>query len=299
MALASLSDIEAFIAVSESLSFTQAAARLGLSGNAVSLRVQRLEHTLRVKLFVRTTRHVALTDEGERYLERIAPLLQEMQDAQEEATTRGGTLAGVVRISIPGSVATEPFLDRLRTILDQHPEFHAQIRVRNVSPNLALDGLDIALVVGQPPETSFVGRRLGQVSWGLAASPDYVARHGEPRKPADLAAHRCMRLLAHPPQTEWTLIDKRGQEVVVPVGGNFEADDSRFLGDATYRGLGIGVRPKGELARAVAAGALRHVLPSYRFQAIDVYALLPKGRVKLPRIAICVEALRQAISEIA
>lgn len=299
MALAPLSDIEAFIAVAEALSFTQATTSLGLSSNAVSLRVQRLEHALRVKLFVRTTRHVALTDEGERYLERIAPLLREMQDAQEEAKTRGGTLAGAVKISVPGGVATEPFLDRLLSILDQHPELSAQVRVRNVSPNLALDGLDIALVVGQPPESSFVGRRLGQVSWGLAASPDYVTRHGEPRRPADLAAHRCMRLLAQPPQTEWTLIDKRGREIVVPVGGNFEADDSRFLGDATYRGLGIGVRPKGEIACAVAAGTLRHILPSYCFQPIDVYALLPKGRLKLPRIAICVEALRQAIAEIA
>jgi DNA-binding transcriptional LysR family regulator len=299
MALASLADIEAFIAVAETLSFTRAAARLGLSGNAVSLRVQRLEERLRTKLFVRTTRHVALTDEGERYLECIAPLLEEMLEAQEEAATRGGTIAGAVRISIPGGVATEPFLDRLLGILDQHRELSVQVRVRNVSPIIALDGLDIALLVGQARETSFVGRWLGQVAWGLAASPEYVARHGEPLTPVDLTTHRCMRLLIHPSQAEWTLIDGEGREVVVPVAGNFEADDSRFLGDATYRGLGIGVRPRGELARAVAAGRLHHILPGFSFQPLDVFALLPKGRVKLPRIAVCLDALRLAIAEIA
>jgi DNA-binding transcriptional LysR family regulator len=299
MQLPSLIDIEAFVTVAETGSFTNAASRLGLSGNAVGLRVQRLEHALRVKLFVRTTRHVALTDEGERYLARIGPLLTEMQAAQEDMATRGDAMRGAVRIAIPGGVATEPFLDRLVTILDAHAALSVQIAVKNFTPNVAMDGLDIALVVGQLRDTSFVGRRLGQVTWVLAASPDYLDRHGTPRTPADLAAHRCMRLFTHPPQTEWVLLDRKGKETVVSVGGNFEADDSRLLGDATYRGLGIGLRPSGELKLAVKTGALRHVLPGYRFQALDVYALLPKGRAKLPRIAVCLDALREAIDQIA
>jgi DNA-binding transcriptional LysR family regulator len=299
MQLPSLFDIEAFVTVADTTSFTKAASRLGLSSNAVSLRVQRLEHALRVKLFVRTTRYVALTDEGERYLARIAPLLTEIQAAQEDMATRGDAMRGTVRIAIPGGVATEPFLDRLVSILDAHAPLSVQITVKNVTPNVAMEGLDIALVVGQPRDTSFVGRRLGQVTWALAAAPAYLDRHGSPRTPAELAKHRCLRLLTHPPQTEWVLLDRKGRETVVPVGGNFEADDSRLLGDATYRGLGIGLRPSGELKRMVKTGALRHVLPGYRFQALDVYALLPKGRAQLPRIAACLDALRKAIGQIA
>ncbi|MEL6298445.1 MAG: LysR family transcriptional regulator [Pseudomonadota bacterium] len=299
MPLPSLIDIEAFITVAETGSFTQAAARLGVSANAISLRVQRLERALRVKLFVRTTRHVALTDEGERYLARITPLLEEMRSAQEDMTTRGDAMRGTVRIAIPGGVATEPFLDRLASILEDHRQLSIQIAVKNFAPNVAMDGLDIAVVVGQLRDTSFVGRRLGQVTWALAAAPGYLARHGTPRTPADLAAHRCMRLLTHPPQTEWALFDKRGRETIVRIGGNFEADDSRLLGDATYHGLGIGLRPSGELKRAVKAGTLKPVLTGYKFQMLDVYALLPKGRAKLPRIAICLDALRTAIKEIA
>jgi DNA-binding transcriptional LysR family regulator len=299
MALPALIDIEAFVTVAATSSFTHGAERLGLSANAVSLRVQRLEQALGVKLFVRTTRHVALTDEGQRYLERVAPLLEALQAAQEDMAAQGDTVRGTVRIAIPGSVATDPFLDRLVAILDQHPHMQVQITVRNFAPNVAMDGLDIALVVGQPRDSSFVGRRLGCVSWGLAASLAYLARHGTPRAPADLAQHRCLRLLTHPPQTEWVLLDKRGRETAVPIGGSFEADDSRLLGDATYRGLGIGLRPSGELKRAVEAGVLAHVLPGYRFQALDIYALLPKGRAELPRIALCLGALRAAIAELA
>jgi DNA-binding transcriptional LysR family regulator len=94
-------------------------------------------------------------------------------------------------------------------------------------------------------------------------------------------------------------VDRRGRQVTVPVHGAFEADDSRTLGDATYAGLGIGVRPAGDCARAAANGRLERVLPAYRFQPLDVYAVLPKGRVRLPRVAACLEALRAAVSEIA
>lgn len=89
-----------------------------------------------------------------------------------------------------------------------------------------------------------------------------------------------------------------GNEIVVPVSGPFEADDSRVLGDATYAGLGIGIRPQGECTRAEKAGALERVLPGHRFQPRDITALLPKGRSGIPRIAACLEALREAVEEL-
>jgi DNA-binding transcriptional LysR family regulator len=93
--------------------------------------------------------------------------------------------------------------------------------------------------------------------------------------------------------------DRRGRECSVPVRGACEVDDSRTLGDATYAGLGIGVRPAGECAQAEREGRLERVLPSYRFQPLDVYALMPKGRVRVPRVAVCVEVLRAAVQQLA
>lgn len=101
------------------------------------------------------------------------------------------------------------------------------------------------------------------------------------------------------PQDEWTLVDRRGRELTVPVCGGYEADDSRALGDATYAGLGIGVRPAGECDRAEQEGRLERVLPGYRFQSLDVYALVPKGRVRVPRVAACLEAIRAGVLELA
>jgi len=299
MSSASLEELRAFVAVFESGSFTAAARRLALTTNAVSLRVQRLEEGLGIRLFTRTTRSVAPTDEARAFHTRVSAVLAELEAAEEEIRPRDQGLQGVVRIAMPGVLATVPFLVRLRDLLDKHPGLSVQTRVINAPVNITAEGLDVAIVVGQPPESTFVGRLLGRATWVLAAAPSYLDRRGRPRTPHDLAHHRCLRLLSNPPQDEWTLVDRRGREVVVPVRGSYEADDSRTLGDATYAGVGIGVRPAGECSRAEKEGHLERVLPGYRFQPLDVYALLPKGRARLARVAACLDVLRATVNEFA
>lgn len=296
---ASLEELRAFVAVFDSGGFTAAAKRLGLTTNAVSLRVQKLEEGLGVRLFERTTRTVAPTGEARAFYDRVVRILGELEVAEEALRPAEGGLRGSVRMAIPGVVATDPFLGRLRALLDEHPGLLVQMRITNTPVNIVAEGVDLALVVGQVPESTFVGRLLGRATWVLAAAPAYLERHGRPRTPSDLAKHRCLRLLANPPQDEWTLLDRRGRQISVPVAGGLEADDSRTLGDATYSGLGIGVRPAGECARAEEDGRLERVLPEFRFQPLDVYALLPKGRLRLARVAACLEALRAAVRELA
>ncbi len=299
MFLNSIDELRAFVAVTDAASFTTAAKRLGVTTNAVSLRVQRLEHALGARLLIRTTRSVAATEEGRLFYVRALNVLRELDDAETELRPNAVGLVGTVRIAVPGAVATGPFLKRLRTLLEAHPQLVVQTRVTNDAVDLAAEGIDLALVVGQLRDSSFVGRLLARVTWVLAASPAYLKRHGRPRTPTELSLHQCLRFLSSPPQEEWTLIDKNGQQVTVPVKGTFEADDSRTLGDAAYAGLGIGVRPAGECRRAVKAGLLQRVLPGYRFQPLDVYALVPQGRLRIPRVAACLEALRAAVLELA
>ena len=296
---ASLDELRALAAVYETGGFTSAGRRLALTTNAVSLRVQRLEQDLGVRLFTRTTRSVAPTEEGRTFYARVSRVLADLDEAEEELRPTSGGLRGTVRVAIPGALATTPLLARLRSLLDEHPALSIQTRVASGALDLVAAGVDIGVVVGQLPETTFVGRRLGRATWVLAAAPSYLNAHGRPQNPADLAEHRCLRLLASPPQDEWTLVDRRGREVVVGVHGSYEADDSRTLGDATYAGLGVGVRPAGECAKAQRDGRLERVLPGYRFQPLDIYALVPKGRLRVPRVAACLEALRSAVHELA
>jgi DNA-binding transcriptional LysR family regulator len=294
-----LDELQAFIAVVEAGGFTAAARRLSLTTNAVSLRVQKLEAALGVKLFVRTTRSVTTTEAGRAYFERVSILLAELEAAEADIRPTSEGLRGTVRIGLPGSIVTAPFFERLRQLLEAHPALCVQMRVVNTPLNLAAEGLDIALVVGQLPQSTFVGKLLGRSSWVLAASPAYLDKHGRPKTPAQLAAHRCLRFLSNPPQTAWTLVDRHGAQISVRVGGGYEADDTRTLGEATYAGLGIGVRSLGECKRAMKERQLERVLPAYRFQSLDVSALVTRAGGRLPRVAACLEALRAAVQELA
>lgn len=295
----SLDELRAFAAVYETSSFTAAGNRLALTTNAVSLRVQKLEEGLNTRLFTRTTRRVSATDEGRTLYRRTLRILSELEEAEEELRPVSAGLRGSVRIAIPPALATTLFLERVRGLLDEHAGLCIQVKISNVTVDMVSEGLDVGVIVGQLPASTFVGRLLGRGAWVLAASPSYLDRHGRPKTPRDLASHRCLRLLSNPPQDEWTLVDRRGRELTVPVRGAYEADDSRSLGDAAYAGLGIGVRPAGECANAQRDGRLERVLPSYRFQPLDVYALVPKGRLRVPRVAACVDVLRAAVLELA
>ena len=299
MPLNSLDELRAFVAVAESASFTKAAQRLGLTTNAVSLRLQRLEAALGVKLVIRTTRRVAVTDEGARFQARVTQLLGDLDLAADELRPLKNEIRGTVRIAVPAALATGPLMTQLGMLTQRHPRLRIQTRVSNSLVSPAAEGLDIAVVVGQLPDSGFVGRFLGRVTWVLAAAPSYLDRNGRPRRPADLEKHQCLLLLANPPQSEWTLLDRHGKERSVRVRGAFEADDSRALGDATYAGLGIGVRPLQECLRAEQEGRLERVLPSHRFRTLDIHALLPQGRGQLPHVALCLEALRAAARELA
>lgn len=295
---ASLDELRAFTAVFETGGFTAAGKRLVLTTNAVSLRVQRLEQDLGLRLFTRTTRSVAPTEEGRTFYARVSRVLADLEEAEDELRPTSGGLRGTVRLALPAAIASESLLGRLRELIEEHPLLSVQTRVVSGAVDLVAEGVDIGVIVGQLPETTFVGRLLGRATWVVAAAPSYLDAHGRPRTPEELSGHRCLRLLANPPQDEWTLVDRRGREVVVQVRGAFEADDSSVLGDAAYAGLGIGVRPAGECARAQREGRLERVLPRYRFQPLDVYALVPKGRLRVPRVAACLEALRAAVQEL-
>ena len=291
----SLEELTAFLAVLESESFTQAARRLGVTTNAVSLRIQRLEQALGHRLFHRSTRLVRPTEEARRYGARISSVLSALEDAEEELLSDASRVRGCVRIGLPGVLATGPLLEALGALLREHNELQVELRVSGKELDLGREGLDIAVVVAPSATSAQVGRRLGRVEWVLAAAPHYLRRRGRPERPAELRDHECLRYAEHPAQDEWTLVDAKGRATVVPVRGAFEADDSRVLGDATYAGLGIGIRPAREVVEAQRAGQLRRVLPGYRFAGLDVFAVLAKGRSRIPRVARCLSVLERAV----
>lgn len=297
-----LEDLHTLVLVVHSGSLSAAARTLGLTTNAVSRRVQRLERRLGVTLLHRTTRSLRLTEEGRRLYERAVRVMRELQEAEEELSVDSAALRGMVRVAVPAALATGALWGLLGSLTREHPRLRVQMRVLNGPTDLATlltrEALDIAVHVGEPRDSSLHGRRLGTVSWVLAAAPPYLERHGRPETPEELARHQCLRFLSDLPQSTWTIETPEGGEVVVPIGGALECDDSRALGEAVYAGAGIGVRPAREVARAVANGTLEEVLPGYRFARAPLHALFPAGRDRLPHVRAVLDVLAAAALDV-
>jgi DNA-binding transcriptional LysR family regulator len=295
VAIDRLLDLSTFVLVVRMGNMSAAARALRVTTNAISRRMQRLEAQVGARLLNRTTRRLSISDEGRLLYARGERVVRELEEAEAELGASRAQLSGTIRIALPAGGVESTLLGRLGDFLDEHPAVAIQLLITHGPVDVYGAGLDLAVIVGEPSPPSLVARRLGTVSWKFAASPRYLARHGRPRVPADLTAHRCLRWLSERPQLEWRLADARGRETVVEVRGTFECNDSRALADATYAGLGIGVRPDGELARAVAEGHLEAVLPAYRFAAVPVYAILPQGRLRLPRVAALLNVLKEGM----
>ncbi|MBL0215400.1 MAG: LysR family transcriptional regulator [Myxococcales bacterium] len=298
MAFDRLEDLRTFALVVDGGSLSSAARALQLTTNAVSRRILRLEAHAGVRLLHRTTRRLGLTEEGRILYARCARIVAELDAVEEELHPSGDSLQGVVRLALPPSAATANVLEGMARVMASHPRLSVQLQIVNAPVDPISGGVDIVLHVGPLPDSSLVARPLATRSWVLAASPAYLKLHGTPRKPTDLASHQCLRLLGDRPQRTWDLIDHRNRTSKVRVGGTFECDDSRVLGDAIHAGLGIGVRPDEELARGVASGTLARVLPEYRFGAFALTALVPPGRLRIPRIGAFVSLLRDAMSRV-
>jgi DNA-binding transcriptional LysR family regulator len=291
----SLPDLATLVAVVEGKSLTAAARQQGVTVNAVSRRLQQLEQALGVTLVERTTRRCAPTEAGLRLYRKAVLIFDELLQAEADVQQAQSGIEGEVRLALPVAAVTRELLTRLEQLLAEN---------RGLRLDLSIDsaylpgegGIDVALITERPPDSlALVCRKIGVHGWGLAAAPSYVKKHGLPRAPGELSSHACLRFRGEVPQITWTLTGARGKQVTAKVGGAFECDDSRILGDATYAGLGIGVRPEQELAEAVKRKALVHVLPGWRFGERPAYLLTTSGRRDLPRVRAVADALEAAV----
>lgn len=294
--LESLTELKTFLRIVDDGGLSAAARSLGMSVNAVSRRLALLEERVGVRLANRTTRRLSLTDEGRLFLERCRRIVAEVQEAEEELQPLPGKIRGLVRVGIHPQLIDERSLRDFRALLLEHEGLSIQVLARNAAVDPVKEGLDLAVWPGEVTLQSVVSRRLAVLKWVLAASPDYVKRAGLPQKPDDLRKHECLRALRTHSESTWVLRDANGKQISVPVRGRFESDDTATLAAAVQAGIGIGLRPKGEVLREAVAGRLVHVLPRWHFGLSTVHLVAPPGRLRLARVravATIIEAAAQ------
>lgn len=262
--LDNLTSLATFVRLAETRSFKATANALRMSGPAVSKAIARLERHLGTRLFNRTTRSVALTDDGQAFLDRCRRILEDVREAEELLTSRRLTPRGRLRVQMPLGFGRHVVMPAMAKFLDAYPDLVVDVDLSDRIVDFADEGLDLAVRIGEVPDSRVIARRLYDIRFVTCASPAYFARHGTPRKPEELAKHRLLSYWL--PQTgrhrEWTF-GQRGVRFSIAPSGRLGANNTEALIDAAVRGEGIVSAATFLAAEAVKAGKLKICLRDF------------------------------------
>lgn len=268
-------DLRLFAAIVDAGSMTQAGERLGLAKSVISRRLSDLEDELGATLFVRTTRQLRLTAEGEAFFARVVPILRELERATDAVADARGALAGLIRVAAPVSFGQMQLADALLAFAQAHPAIDMRVELSDHSVDLVSAGVDVAIRVGRLTDSSLVARRLGTSRRAVVMSPLLAARHGVPRTLEALQALPSVAYTNRHAGGEWLFATAAGPRAVhLPV--RFAADTGALALRAAVAGLGVAVTPTFLASAPVARGELIAVaLEGAELVADDITALRP------------------------
>jgi DNA-binding transcriptional LysR family regulator len=266
-----LEAMQAFVRVAELASFTRAADVLSLPKASVSTAVQQLEAQMGARLLHRTTRRVQMTQDGQVFYERCKDLLADMDDLQTMFQQGPQSLRGRLRVDMPNSLARDHVLPRLPEFLREHPLLEIELSSTDRKVDLIREGFDCVLRVGSLEDPSLIARPLGALTLVNCAAPDYLAQHGTPQSPADLAVHRMVHYVttlgAKPFGFEY--FDGDAYRIVA-MNGSVTVNSADAYLAACVAGLGIIQMPLIGLGNLLEQGVLVEVLPQHRAEPMPV-----------------------------
>lgn len=293
----SLTDIAVFVQVVDSASFTAAADRLGLSKSVVSKYVTRLEDRLGARLLHRTTRRLSLTETGRVFYERSRQGLHEIEEAEAEVSRLQGAPRGMLRINSPMSFGILHVAPALPGFLALYPDLAVDMSLDDRRVDLVEEGFDLAIRIGELPDSSLVARRLGPCRHVVCGAPGYFRRHGIPRTPEDLRNHNAIAFRYQDSPGEWHFVAPNGSKIRVPVSGSLRMNNSLALRETLLREAGVTLTPTFVVGADIQAGKLQVVLPEYRSLEPSIYAVYPQRRHLSPKVRAFVEFLGGRISD--
>jgi DNA-binding transcriptional LysR family regulator len=283
-----------FVRIVESGSLTAAADALDVSGPSVVRLLAALERALDVRLLNRTTRRIALTDEGRDYYERCKRILAEVEEAESAAGNRRGAPRGLLRITAPVLFGRMHVAPLAAAFVRAHAGAAVDFLLVDRVVNLLEEGLDLGVRIGALADSALVAVPLGEVRRVVCASPAYLARAGTPRAPRELRSHACLRFAGLGPTHEWTFFEA-GHRLAVPVTGPLSGNQAEPLVEACADGFGVGMFLSYQVAPLVAAGRLRLLLADWCPPPVPVSAVYPHAKLLPARTRLFVDWLRERV----
>jgi DNA-binding transcriptional LysR family regulator len=288
-----------FIAVAQAGSFTAAAEALETTTTSVSKAISSLETRLKTRLINRTTRRLALTEAGARYLQRCEKIIAEVCEADQEAATAHTLPAGRLKIHAMSAVGNHYVIDAIAKYRETHPSVMFDLTLTNRVPDLLEEGYDMSIVLAHDlPDSGFVAQRLGITYSILCASPAYLQKHGVPDSPAALSGHDCLRLVnTVMPVENWAFAGPDGVESINIPASPLHVNTADGMTVAISSGMGIGIQPIASAVDGLKWGTLVRVLPKYHFEELNLYAIYPSRKFVDAKTKTWVEFLKTAIPE--
>jgi DNA-binding transcriptional LysR family regulator len=279
--------MRAFARVVEFGGFTAAAASLGMSVSAVAKSVTRLEEDLGLQLLVRSTRQVAVNDYGREFYPRCVQILKEIDDAEASLQKARTVPQGRLRILLPASFGRATFLPQLANFTRSYPEITLDVQLNDRPVDLVEQSFDLAVHIGELDDSRLMSRLLTRGPRVTAASPAYIARHGEPKLPHDLIHHSCIVSTAG---AVWPF-RVRGRKVNVRVPERLLVSSSDALRETALLGLGIIQANWWTLRHDLAAGTIRPLLQKYAVEGSPISVVYPPARHMPQKLRVMIDFL--------
>jgi DNA-binding transcriptional LysR family regulator len=287
--------METFVQIVDKGSLTAAADALDTSLPSVVRVLASLERHLQVRLLNRTTRRMHLTDEGARFLERCRAILSQVREAEAALGSRGGEPQGKLAITAPVVFGRRYITPIVNAFVRRYPKVNIDLLLVDRFTNLVEEGLDVAVRVGELPDSSLVAVPVGQARRVICASPDYLRRQGKPRVPQDVAAHRCVRFTGVAPRDEWDFRMGR-REVAIPITSVISCNQIDSALQACIDGLGLGMFFSYQVASHRKAGELKYVLEKFETEPRPIQVIFPHSKLLSAKVRTfvdeCVAQLR-------
>ena len=286
--MSKLKELEAFVQVASKGSLTAAAAGEGVTPAIIGRRLDALEDRLGVRLLVRTTRKLTLTQEGEAFLEDCQRILTDLANAEAQLTLGSAKATGHLRVTAPAGFGRKHVAPLLMEFLRAHPEVSASLDLSDRTVDLVGEGIDCAVRLGGLVDSSLVAVRLGEMKRVVVGSPAYFQRKGVPRVLDDLTQHDCLSL---PTQSGWDFV-AYGKPVLFKPPGRFACNDGAVLHEWALAGMGLAWRSLWEVGDDLRWGRLVSVLDDCATAPVGIHAVFPQRRHLPLRVRLFIDLLK-------
>lgn len=285
-----------FVRVIERGSFSAVAREMQTTQPTISKVLRALETELGGKLIARSTRHLSLTDEGQRYYSHCREILAAVDTAEHSFQTGKEIIAGPLRIGSSVSFGRLQIASRLSGFLQQYPDIQVDLQLNDQLQDMVSEGLDVTLRIGELRDSGLIAKKIGTTHRITLASPAYLARHPAPKTPQELNQHNCLLFNLLSSQNQWTY-DEKGVPQTVRITGNAQSNNSEAVREMVLSGLGIALSPLWLFYDDLKAGRVVAVLQDYTPLSLPIHAVSAPNRRQSARVRAFVDYMADALAQ--